>query len=287
MNFRDVENVGWKCSLLKKCDTIASVDDFVGYRYVKPNVTFAPTPSGLSSFERYFKGNDTPGKKCKQVDRNLISKNVLVTKDQCAQLCAQNAECLYMNYNDIDGKCDLVKRCRKVASLKIVAYKKIDSMEGNTGGGNSTGTGIIFETYFGQDSNKLSNGTFACRQVYESEVLEFEMDLTKEDCAKRCVGNILCTHMNYNSNKRGPCTLLKKCNLIEGATTTESFLSNDVADELTIEEVDEGDETTNNEDGPLADMSLGELFGFVILFMFCFGVVVFIGYKVYPIIRSR
>lgn len=289
MNFRDVENVGWKCSLLKKCDAITSVDDFVGYRYVKPNVTFAPTPSGITSFERYFKGNDTPGKKCKQTTTNLISKSVLVTKDQCAQLCAQNAECTYMNYNDIDGKCDLVKKCRKVASKKIVAFKKIDSMEGNTGGGgggNPTGTGIIFETYFGRNSNKLSNGTLACRQVYESEVLEFEMDLTKEDCAKRCVGNTLCTHMNYNSNKRGPCTLLKKCTLVEGATKTESFISNDVADELTIEEVDEGEEGTTDDDGPLADMTLWELFGIIILSIFIFGVVVFVGYKVYPSIKS-
>lgn len=289
INFRDTENENWKCSLLKACNPIDSVDDFVAYEYKKPDTTFAPTPSGVTDFDRYFKGNGSPGQKCKQSNVNLISKSVIVTIDQCAQLCAQNADCIYMNYNKRDSKCDLVKRCRKVSSKQIIAYKKIDSLEGNSGGGggNATnGTGIIFETYFGQDSNKLSNSTFHCRQVFEDEVLEYGLELTKEDCAKRCVNDQLCTHMNYDSTKRQPCTLLKKCNLVEGATDTESFISNDVADELTIEE-DDGTADSTDDDGPLADMTIGELFGLVIAFILSIGVIVFIGYAMYPYIKKR
>ena len=92
--------------------------------------------------------------------------------------------------------------------------------------------------------------------------------------------------MNYDSTKRGPCTLLKKCNLVEGATNTESFLSNDVADSLTIDETDDDTTTSDDDDGPLSDMSLGELFGFVILFMLIIALIVWIFYATYPVWRS-
>jgi len=259
INFREDENENWKCSLIKVCTLTDSVEGFVAYEYTKPVLTFAPTPSGLSPYDRYFKGNDSPGDKCKQTNSALISKKVRATLDQCAQLCAENTECLYMNYNERDQECDLVKKCTKRSSLKILAYKKIDSAEGNSGGGNNTyGEGIIFQTYFGQNSNKLSDTNKHCRQVFEDEVLDYELSLTKEDCAKRCVKSAQCTHMNYDLNRRGPCTLLKKCNIVEGQTNIESFLSNDVADSLTVDENDDGATTTNDQP---SDMPLGKLFG--------------------------
>lgn len=228
VNYRSDVGRATSCQLFKNgCTQITAADGYLAYTYGKPDVTPQPTVTGQTNFEKYFKGNENDGVKCRtSKNRYFIKKDLTLTIDECADQCAADSACTHMNHDSVNGKCDLIKECSENANTDTkILYKKVDSVSGNSVGGE-----VLFETYFGI-KNKVNNSKY-CQMDQEDQVLEYELELTREDCSARCIQQTLCKYINYDISKRFPCTLLKKCVQVDldAGSQVESFLNADVAD---------------------------------------------------------
>jgi hypothetical protein len=245
VNYRPDVIRATNCQLFKNtCVQINATDGYLAYTYGKPDVTPQPTISGLSNFVKYFQNNIMEGVKCR-TNRNtyFIEQDKSYTLELCATKCVDNQRCTHINYDPVTLKCDLIKECSENANTAgKMAYKKVDTVGGNSV--DSSQVEVVFEKYFGT-KNKVNNSKY-CQMEREDQVLEYELELTREDCAARCILQPICKYINYDSSQRFPCTLLKKCEQvdIESGTPIESFLNADSADyaEPTTDTSDSGKE---------------------------------------------
>lgn len=257
INFRAGNEHTVKCQVLRKCDVQDnSATDYVAYEYIWPKATPTPTVQGMSDYQVYFANNKDPTLKCQtNAPRRVIAQGLILTIEECATECMQLDECIFMNYNDIDGKCDLINICFKGTSEKVRAYEKVSPVEGQ----NITVNEAIFDTYFG--ANRIvSDDDTACGETTGDMVLVYQLDLTLDDCAAKCVSEQACTHINYDNERKGPCTLLKKCvrmALSPGVSTLVSYAKRDSTNS------NETDDEYNTE--TTSSLNVGASIGFFVL----------------------
>jgi len=203
------------------------------YQKVKPNYSDQLLISN-NSFERFFEMHRSVNFKCKTYkNRYYVSANLNVTREECAQLCLQNNECRYINY-EIDESilsCDLIKLCYKTPSKTKNAYKKIE-FETFTGDEHLGGT--LFGVYFA--SSRISS---VCEMANQDQVIATRLNYNKENCAISCLKHNDCFYMNYDETAINSCTILKKCDkriptlLDYDLINVESYLKYDSIDEVT------------------------------------------------------
>lgn len=244
INFNHAVNANANCALLHTCTNQVVSSKFVGYLYTKPGQTAQPTSASRSNFQRYFELNKDENFKCRTNKRRYyINRNLDVTLSECADLCIADVSCIFINYEPTNAKgrkCDLIKQCVKKGDFNRHSYKRIDS-----GANGVPQSEILFSNYMGT-KNKI-NGSMACDMRNDTDVLEYELDLTREDCAIRCIESVECNYINYDSSARLPCTLLRSCDEVPvtelNSTSLESFKSFDSAAAALL--LDESDEITD------------------------------------------
>ena len=258
INYRDSAKYNNNCQLIKACTSVDKIaQGFAGYAFVNGGATPAPTSSSQNNFQKYFENNKESGKYCKRSTTSFYLKRYLdVTIEACADQCIANTECEYFNYHptSTNGRhCDLIHNCKKKSGSSFNLYRKV----GYSPNANAANDTNVFGSFFTETIQASSNTV--CDSSTESQVLNFGLDLTKDQCATRCVSEPSCTYINYDTTSISPCTLLRVCDIVtkDIDDMTQSYINADPAEAATDDEsVDESSKVSGAE-GAAIGMGVG------------------------------
>lgn len=225
MNYRPRARWESNCQLFSGCDTISTGStELIGYSlgFKRNSITSQPTPAAQTVFDKYFKLNGKVGRKClHNKGQYYIERSLNIGLEECAERCSLNSECIFINY-DYDPvtteKCDLIKnKCVERSDDTITLYQKVltDGTAGDSRrqyAGTTNTTTPLWDRYF--NGTVVSNAVYACETFDDTEVLEKNLELSKEDCAERCLSDSRCRFINYDDYTPLACTTLQQCNLV-------------------------------------------------------------------------
>ena len=223
ISFRDIGAV--RCRLIKECVVQDSNAGWMSYKKVIGKRTNPPTIDGFYSY--FIKANPAKRRRCVYEKRpnHAIKTLILDTIEKCGNECLENLECNFINYNDEKKRCDLMKKCElvKSKSTQSIAYRKINDKPTGNSDGNGNGTHGVFDTLF--SDNIVSDSISYCDDVSSNTVVEYDLQVSIEECSKKCAETLGCEYINYYDSPY-PCTLLSECNLIAKTENLVSSYSN-------------------------------------------------------------